>query len=299
MPAVFEALPGIEVPVGSISSGLSEMWEHTASQGKPAPEGEYAKAIQVNLVLHLGFMTSGDDAVTQFDTAVKFSRRYPSRVVVLCPVSDESHPHDMRAKVYGECSVGKTRDDTRCCEFVMLSYPLRARAYLESQVSICLSTDLPIYYWVHKFTDASKLADYRYLLTAAKRILVDSAYTPANASDYPVPIPGIVRDLAFARLLPARRSIGQFLGRYPVNVLAPGLRSIRLSHGSEVTAEAKVLLAWLKERVAACGADSESVEIEKGGANAPRAFSLSFTYPDSRFFRWKADMDLGLSLIHI
>ena len=62
----------------------------------------------------------------------------------------------MRAKVYGECSIGKSPDDTRCCEFVVLSYPRLARPYLESQVSICLSTDLPIYYWVHRFVDAAQ-----------------------------------------------------------------------------------------------------------------------------------------------
>ncbi len=293
MPAIFEALPGIEVPVGSISSGLAQMWDQTASEGRPAPEGEYAKAIQVNLVLHLGFGTSPEDAVSQFDTAVRFSRRYPSRVVVLCPVADETKAHDMRAKVYGECSIGKTRDDTRCCEFVMLSYPLSARAYLESQVSICLSTDLPIYYWVNKFTDASRLVDYRYLLTTAKRVLVDSAFPPTNAGGYPFPVPEIVRDLAYARLLLARRSIGQFLGRYPVGVLAPGLRSIRLAHGARVQAEAVVLLSWLKERVAACGADSETVEIVAGDPAAPGAFSVSFAYDDHRFFSWRADLDLG------
>ncbi len=291
MPEIFDALPGIEVPVGSIPDGLSKMWEQTASDGKPAPEGEFAMAIQVNLVLHLGFMTDAEDAVRQFDTAVKFSRCYPSRVVVLCPIADDSTPSEIRAKVYGECSIGKSRDDTRCCEFVMLSYPRYARTHLENQVSICLSTDLPIYYWVHKFSDPSKLADYRYLLTAAKRVLIDSASSALDGVEYQWPVPGIVRDLAFARLLPARRSIGQFLGRYPVEVLARGLKSIRLSHGVAVAAEARVLLAWLNERVAACGASKEAVDIAQPDGIGARAFDLSFSYEDSRFFSWKADLD--------
>ena len=293
MAEIFDALPGIEVPVGSISSGLSKMWEQTASEGKPAPEGECAMAIQVNLVLHLGFMTDAEDAVRQFDTAVKFSRRYPSRVVVLCPIADDSSPSEIRAKVYGECSIGKTRDDTRCCEFVMLSYPRYARTHLENQVSICLSTDLPIYYWVHKFIDPAKLADYRYLLTSSKRVMIDSASSAPDGINYQWPDPSIVRDLAFARLLPARRAIGQFLGRYPVEVLARGLKSIRLSHGSGVTAEAKVLLSWLKERVAACGASKETVDIVQPDYIGARAFDLTFCYDDSRFFSWKADLDSG------
>jgi hypothetical protein len=293
MPEIFEALPGIEVPVGSISSGLARMWEQTAADGKPAPEGESAMAIQVNLVLHLGFMTDAEDAVRQFETAVKFSRRTPSRVVVLCPIADDSTPSVIRAKVYGECSIGKSSDDTRCCEFVMLSYPRYARTFLENQVSICVTTDLPIYYWVHKFSDPSKLADYRYLLTSAKRVMIDTASSPPAEFDYHWPDPGIVRDLAFARLLPARRSIGQFLGRYPVEVLAKGLRKVRLSHGGEVSAEAKVMLAWLGERIAACGASSEAVEMGDGASIGPRAFDLAFSYDDARFFSWKADLDLA------
>jgi hypothetical protein len=62
----------------------------------------------------------------------------------------------MRAKVYGECTLGKSKADTRCCEFVMLSYPRSARANLENQVSVCLSTDLPLYYWAHRFSDAAQ-----------------------------------------------------------------------------------------------------------------------------------------------
>src|SRR5208283_4475306 len=190
MSGIFEALPGIEVPVGSISGGLDQMWSGAAADGRPAPPSEDAKAIQVNFVLLLGLRTDAGDAVRQFETAVSFSRRYPCRVVVLCPLGDDSGESEIRAKVYGECSVGRTPDDTRCCEFVMLSYPRSARPYLENEVSICLSTDLPLYCWAHRFVESSRLADYRYLLTTAKRVLIDSATAPADApDDRPVPQP--------------------------------------------------------------------------------------------------------------
>ncbi|HXN36032.1 MAG TPA: glucose-6-phosphate dehydrogenase, partial [Opitutaceae bacterium] len=120
MTGIFDALPGIDVPVGSISAGLAAMWEGEVSEGRPSPEGDHAKAIQVNFVLLLGFRTDAADAVRQFETAVRFSKRHPSRVVVLCPLADDAGPCEMRAKVYGECSVGRTADDRRCCEFVML-----------------------------------------------------------------------------------------------------------------------------------------------------------------------------------
>jgi hypothetical protein len=292
MPGIFDALPGIETPVGAISRGMAQMWEGTASDGKPSPPSEQAKAIQVNFVLHLGLNTDAADAVRQFETAVRFSRRYPSRVVVLCPLRDDDGVSEMRAKVYGECTLGKTAGDTRCCEFVMLSYPRWARSNLESQVSVCLSTDIPLYYWAHRFSESAKLADYRYLLTAARRVLIDSATAPADALNYAWPRPENVRDLAFARLLPVRQSIGQFLSRYPVRALSGGLRSVRLAHGSELGAEARVLLAWLKDRISASGAADTPAELA-GPEGPPSSLALSFAYEGGKFLSWKADVASG------
>ena len=257
MPGIFDALPGIEISVASISKGLAQMWAGNATEGKPSPSSDLAKAIQVNFVLHLGLRTDAADAVHQFETAVKFSRRYPCRVVVLCPLSADEGRTDIRAKVYGECTLGKTKGDTRCCEFVMLSYPRSARIFLESQVSICLSTDLPLYYWAHRFSESAKLADYRYLLTSAKRVLIDSATAPADSVNFAWPKPQNVRDLAYARLLPVRQSIGQFLSRYPAKAIGENLTGIELAHGSEMAAEAKVLLGWVRDRVAASGGPAD------------------------------------------
>jgi hypothetical protein len=295
MSGIFDALPGIEVPVDSISKGLARMWEGNASEGRPSPATEQAKATQVNFVLHLGLKTQPADAVHQFEIAVRFSRRYPCRVVVLCPLGEESRAKDMRAKVYGECTIGTSKDDTRCCEFVMLSYPRSARAFLESQVSICLSTDLPLYYWAHGFSESAKLADYRYLLSTARRVLIDSATAPAGALSYPWPRPENVRDLALARLLPVRQALGQFLSRYPAEALSQGLRSISLAHGAGVAAEARALFAWVRERVGACGASGEEFEIKPSAQLAPTSFVLSFAYGDRRFFRWTANMAAGRS----
>jgi glucose-6-phosphate dehydrogenase assembly protein OpcA len=290
MPGIFDALPGIETPVGSISGGLAQMWEGTASEGKPSPANENAKAIQVNFVLLLGFKTDAADAVRKFEIAVRFSRRHPSRVVVLCPVPDESGANEMCAKVYGECTIGKTKDDMRCCEFVMLSYPRNARVHLENQVSICLSTDLPLYFWAHGFVDAAKLADYHYLMTTAKRVIIDSASAPAGVANFQWPRPENLRDLAFARLLPIRQSIGQFLSRYPADVLSAGLKSITLRHGAGVPAEARVLLAWARERLEECGAKGVAERMEQSAELPAEGFDLAFAFADKRFFRWTADV---------
>jgi hypothetical protein len=289
MPEIFDALPGIEVPVGAINSRLAALWTDNAAEGKPAIEADDAKATQVNFVLHLGLNTTAQDAAQQFQTVVAFSRRYPSRIVVLCPFrGDDSMISEMRAKIYGECFLGKSKSDKRCVEFVMLSYPRAAREFLENQVSICLSTDLPLYYWAHRFTESVRLADYHYLLTRAKRVLIDSSVAPAGALTYPWPNPKAVRDLVYSRLLPVRQTIGQFLASYAPEVLVRGLREVIVSHHPTLAAEGRVLLAWFGRRLACC---SETVKpalrtepITGGGTPS---FAVRFVYDDAkRYFRW-------------
>jgi hypothetical protein len=293
MASIFTALPGIEVPVDSISKSLADMWASTAASGGPAPEADDAKATQVNFVLHLGLNTTPEDAAVQFQTAVGFSRRYPSRVVVLSPLSREEGGTEIRAKVYGECHLGKSKSDKRCVEFVMLSYPRSAREFLESQVSICLSTDLPLYYWPHRFTESSKLADYRYLLTSARRVLIDSAIAPADALTYPWPRPEAVRDLVYARLLPLRQSLGQFLSRYPMEAICEGLLTVSIAHVPALAAEGRVLLGWLRDRVGQCGKNQAKFDLQALPADAAGSFNVAFAYAGPKFFKWKGDITKG------
>lgn len=297
MADIFEALPGIEAPVRSISKSLMEMWGETAAHGKPAPESEDARATQVNFVLHLGYNTTSEDAVAQFQTAVRFSRRYPCRVVVLCPLQGDPQTAEMRAKVYGECTLGKSKDDKRCCEFVMLSYAHQQRQFLENEVSVCLSSDLPLYYWAHRFSKISRLAEYQYLLTRAKRVLLDSAIAPADALTYSWPRPESVRDLVYARILPVRQSLGQFLSRYPMEVLCQGLQTVTVASDSALGAEGRVLLNWLKERIGQCGAKSASFAQGAGADRPSTKLSVAFGYEGKKHFSWRADLGRGQALI--
>ncbi len=293
MSSIFNTLPGLEVPVNSISRSLADMWAGRAASGEPAPEADDAKATQVNFILHLGLNTTPEDALAQFQTAMRFSKRYPSRVVVLAPLSRDEGTTEMRAKVYGECHLGKSKSDKRCVEFVMLSYPRSAREFLESQVSICLSTDLPLYYWPHRFSASAKLADYRYLLTRARRVLIDSAIAPADALTYPWPQPGAVRDLVYARLLPVRQSLGQFLSRYPMDVICEGLQAVALAHAPELAAEGRVLLEWLRDRVGQCGKNRATFDLRPLAAGTAGSFELSFAYDGPKFFKWRGDIAKG------
>jgi len=288
----FAALPGTEVPVGGIAKGLSKMWTDTGEPGEATFGPDDAKATQVNFVLHLGMNTTSEDARAQFQTAVRFSQRYPSRVVILCPQRGRDGPNELKAKVYGECFLGKSKADKRCVEFVMLSYPRDAREHLENQVSICLSTDLPLYYWVHGFTSLARVGDYRYLTTRANRIIIDSADAPNDAGTFVWPRPEAVRDLVHARLLPVRQSLGQFLSRYPEAALVSGLRTVALTHRPTLAAEGRVLLGWLRERLVRCGAtDRVNFTVSPLPAAITGSFSLSFGYEtDSKFFRWTGDL---------
>ena len=299
MPAIFEALPGIEVPVGAISKNLAQLWANQAADGLPAPEAEDAKATQLNVVLHLGLNTTPDDALVQFQIISRFSVRYPSRIVVLCPLHADVPAMEMRAKIYGECHLGKSKSDKRCVEFVMLSYSRSARPFLENQVSVCLSTDLPLYYWAHRFSASGRLADYRYLLGRAKRVLIDSAVAPADTLTYPWQNPGALRDLAYARLLPVRQSIGQFLSVYPPALLVEGLGAVVVGHGAALAAEGRVLSRWLQERLAACGGAADQVKITVAPLPAETGAGLGvrFEYANpARFFHWTGDLVAGHAL---
>jgi len=298
MEPIFEALPGLEVPVDGIGRSLARMWAEEAAGGRPAPEAEDAKATQVNFVLHLGFNTDAADAARQFATVLRFAQRYPCRVVGLCPRDSDAGGPPLRAKVYGECFLGRTRADKRCVEFVMLSYDRRARAQLEDQVSICLSTDLPLYYWAHRFADSGRLADYRFLLGQAKRVILDSTGSPADAMRYPWPNPAAIRDLAYCRLLSVRQSVGQFLAAYAPAALTEGLSGVEVRHGPAWRAEGGVLAKWVGERLAACGwaAGAGEVEVRERLA-AGLDLSLRFRYAQElKAFSWSGDLAAGQAL---
>ncbi len=298
MPANFNALPGIEVPVGSINTRLAEMWEVTAADGRPAPAADDARATQVNFVLHLGFNTTPEDAARQFEVVGSFSRRHPGRVVVLCPLHADVTETVIRAKIFAECYLGKSKSDKRCVEFVLLSYSRSARPFLENQVSICLSADLPLYYWAHRFSESGRLADYRTLLSRAKRVLIDSAIAPPDALTYPWPNPGATRDLVYCRLLPVRQSIGQFLAAYAPATLVDGLQAVTVKYSAPHAAEGRMMLAWFRRRLAACGAPAGAVRMSAvplGAESGRLAVDFVYQMPD-HFFRWSGDLATGHAL---
>jgi Glucose-6-phosphate dehydrogenase subunit len=283
MPELFDALPGQEVPVGGIAAAFKQLWD-----ASPAKE---SRAEQLNLVLHLGRNCSAADAQEQFATTLRFAQRYPCRVVVLCPDYNPQAAAEMRAKIYGECFLGKSKSDTRCVEFVILHYTMPVRDYLENQVSVCLSTDMPLYYWAHRFAEARRLADYGYLLTRSQRILFDGANSPPETFSYPWPKLSAVRDLAYTRTLPLRQNLGQFLSRYAPPLITAGLKKVSFHHKRELGAEAGALLGWIKKGLVRSGADLAPIEFAIIPEDCAGCFELTFDYANAgKTFRWEADL---------
>lgn len=107
-----------------------------------------------------------------------FSRRYPCRVVVLRYATPGSPPRTSCVRITAKCHPGrKPRRPALLREFVTAQLPARgARRFLENQVSTCFSTDLPVYYWAHNFSSASRLSAYQYLLHRQAR-----AHRPPSA----------------------------------------------------------------------------------------------------------------------
>lgn len=274
----------MEVPVGGISPGFAKLWTDTDVGAQ--------KAMQLNLVLHFGLATTVSDACAQFQIATRLAQRYPCRVVVLCPDEEDTAQVEFRAKIYGECFLGKSKDDTRCVEFVALSYPLAAKAHLQDQVSVCLSADLPLYYWAHSFTSSKRLSAYEQLLARSKRVMFDSALVATDTLSFAWPNISAVRDLAYTRTLPLRQNLGQFLSRYAPPLIIGGLQQVTIYHRAQLAAEASCLLGWVRKGLVRAGAKlDQAIAFLVTPEKCSGCISMEFAYADPRkIFHWSADL---------
>lgn len=290
--AVFEALPGVGVPVGGIAQSLARLWEGEAGESGRAPSD--FRASQMNLVLHLGLPTTPEDGLAQFQAAVRFTRRHPARIVVLCPRAEGGRDLAMRAKIHSECFIGDSRGEMSCIEAVMLSYPQESRAFLEDQVSVIVEADLPVNYWIHRMSQVRSIAGYRWLLGHARRCVLDTAVCVPEAAGFPWPRPDGFRNLAYSRLLPVRQSLGQYLSGIAPGEIVRGLASVTVRHGPGFGAEAGVLLAWTCDRLKACGmAAGPAFSLAPAAAGEPASLGFDLAYADGRRFSWRANFARG------
>ena len=292
--SIFAALPGIETPVGEISHNLSRIWD------SPSGPSEF-RASQMNLILHFGRGTVPDEAREIFEISLRFSQRYPSRIIVLCPDYDPEEGVLLKSKIFSECYIGKSGRERACVEAIVLAYPWEGKDFVENQVSILLETELPTYYWQHHFKAASRVTDYGYFLKIARRVVFDSRRENPEVRRVAWPRPEITRDLAYTSILPVRQSIGQFLSGFEPEELARGLKKVEILHSGRSEAEASALLHWIEEALNICADRAGIARLGEKAfgcsemANGEFGMEIRFHYDDHRYFRWCAHKELKIA----
>lgn len=281
---VLAALPGADVSVRSALGTVEQAW---AAEGN-----DVVRASQLNLVLLLGPEVPPDEAAVLFDQAVAFARRHPSRLVVLAqrPGDGAEAPE---AKAHVACFLDPSRRDKRCCEALMLAHGGHSPA-LESLLSTWTEADLPSHLWCHRMSPES-LRPWLPLAGRFNRVVADRSVEGDAFFELPWPRPEAVRDLAFARCLPVRQALGQFLSGHAPADLVRGLRSVTVAHGIGRRGEAHGLLRWMRSGLEACagqagqplGASFALADGCRGGA----CLSVEWTYDNGNHFAWSHDAD--------
>ena len=247
---LLDVLPGLPLPVAEVTSVLGKMWEGESGEGHAAPS-EF-RASQMNVVLHFGLRTSEAEALARFDSAIRFAQRYPCRIIVLCPVESEGRKQLLEGKLFSQCYIGATLREMCCCEALMLGYRPRDAGYLENQVSVWLESDLPTYHWFNRVPSERIEAQYLPFIRNCRRVVFDSAVEGNEYSEIHWPKTEQVRDLAEARLLRIRQSLGRFLSSYSPQVLTDSLQNVTVRCLPKRRGEAAHLLAWQEAGLAGC-----------------------------------------------
>jgi hypothetical protein len=250
---LFSALPGIEMPMHQVGEALAKMWavERVGAGGGEESPSEF-RASQMNLILHFGLKVSAEEGRARFDAALRFAQRYPCRIIVLCP--DEREPADgyHMAKIYSQCFIGKHQRDRICCEALMLRYHPVEASFLDDMVSIWLENDLPTCHFFNR-VPAERIENFHLgFVRNCRRVLFDSADEDSDLGALNWPRPELVRDLAYARLLPVRQSLGQYLSGFTPADLAEGLSTIEVRRRCDVAAEAGHILHWAQSCLSDC-----------------------------------------------
>lgn len=260
---IFDVLPGEVHSVKGVMDELSRMWNVNVPDGEASPV-EF-RASQMNLVLHFGLRTTREQALDAFNSAIGFAQRYPCRIVVLCPRGRELSDKLLEGKLFAQCYIGETMRDMCCCEALMLGYPTRVAGFLDNQVSIWLENDLPTYHWFFRIPAERVINTHTDFIRRCRRIIFDSSLEDEDYLQIPWERPEAVVDLAYARLLPVRQSLGQFLSSFSPERLLEGLERVEVKCSVHMRGEGRHLLNWLRNCLEDCA--------KRGGHALEVAFS--------------------------
>jgi len=295
---IYSKLPGIEVPVGDALVSLSEMWDAPPSSDASPPPSEF-RASRMNMILHFGFDASCEEATALFRSVIEFSRRYPCRVIALCPSKDENATgQGIVCKIFSECYIGKGDGDKSCCEAIIFGYTLKEKRFLEDQISIFLESDLPTYYWPYLFDSPDNLSAYQTFFKNVDRVIIDTGVENFTADRLHLPEPEKLHDLASARTLSIRQCIGQFFSAFPMDKIVDGLTRVEIRTPVGLKAESRLLLAWIESALSDCSDRVEGSELKAGfvceEGSEPR---ILFSYDCESFVECSLDLEGGVAQI--
>jgi hypothetical protein len=259
MNPLIESLPGVSMSVEEVTQTLRHMWDQESDVDDHRMD---FRASQMNLIVHFGLETSVEEAHAEFSTAINFAQKYPCRIVILCPGGQPTGEVEFEGKLFSQCYIGSHLRELCCCEALILGYSPEQSDFLESQVSIWLESDLPIYHWLHRVPAERIEQHYLGFMKRCKKVLYDGAICGDTYDNIDWPDSVRTSDLAHARTLPLRQHIGQFLSGFPPAELVDGLESLNISYSRSMRRMAYQLLKWQQGALSNCykkNADFDSV----------------------------------------
>jgi hypothetical protein len=294
MSLILDQLPGIPLPLPEISRQLLSMWKVGGDSSAAAPS-EF-RASQLNLVVHLGPGTSPSEAEGLLQQAIVFTQTHPGRIVLLSPLDPASKVQGaIPGKLFTQCYIGQSQREMCCCEALMMDYDPKEPQSLVNQVSVWVESDLPVYHWFHRVPSSEVRNKYLNFVKSSRRILYDSSIEDPGYAELPIPESWRLRDLADARLLPVKQSVGQILSTFPAEQVFDGLRTIKVQSPPALQSQALQLQRWLLRCVSqaeSAVADRVNVEVElRESGPELSALGVHFIYQNDQHFSWLQSPD--------
>jgi len=290
MEQLLDRLPGVSMSVRELTKLASEMWMTDMNSDKDG-SGDF-RASQMNLILHFGLKTTGDELETRFNEAIEFAQIYPCKIIVLCPLIGADEDAPLKGKLFSQCYLGSKFRDVCCCEALMLSYPLDTSTLLDHQVSLWLDSDLPVYHWLHRVPRSRIEKHYLPFLKRCSRVIYDRDIEEDAYDSIDWPVPHRVRDLSYARTLPIRQNLGQFFSSFEPKRLVEGLTTIKVGCCAHYGGEARQLSRWLRNAIEGCvkqvkGAQLPLFEIVALTEESESTLEVNWAFSDpEKYLNW-------------
>lgn len=285
----------------SLAQTLSKTW--TIKDTKQQSKTSYAS--QMTLVLFSGPDLDDASATRLLDTLAAFSKNYPCRVLWMLLEEKIEDTWSVRAKLQAYSHLSTNTGGT-CCEIIMLECSVKLdRQFLTGLLSTCIHTDLPVYFWIQQMR-AEHLHCIPQDIKPLRCTVIDSSkeLQLLELLKKTLPPTSIFKDLAYARSLPTRQAIGQFLSSYAPATLIKDLEGVTIEFEESKSGEAHHTLEWARHCIETCAEQAghsvktvffKKISLSEKDANC--ALKLNFSYSSDKSFQWSCCEAQGLATI--